>query len=103
MKISIEICLCITQFWLNKLGHEYKYIYKDIFINGYKWLDIVENYTNFLKIMKDLKSYMIEFKENGTIKHKVYFNDYVVKDPNQYLVIVIIHNECIFSVNDGVW
>ncbi len=38
----------------------------NIFIDGYKQSDIVEDCKNFLGKMKELKPYMVEFKENST-------------------------------------
>lgn len=64
VEISIKIRSYITWSWLNQLGYKYKDIYKDIFIDGYKWLDMIGDYTKFFKVIKDLKSYIIEFKKD---------------------------------------
>lgn len=63
---------------------------------------MMEDYANFLKVIEDLKFYMVEFKEDETMKPKVYLNNYIVEDPNQRLVIIITHDKYIFFVNNGV-
>lgn len=62
---------------------------------------MMEDCANFLKVIKDLKPYMVEFEEDGTLKPKVYLDDYRVEDPNQCPIIIITHDKCIFSANDG--
>lgn len=59
-------------------------------------------YKNFLKRLEELKPYIIEFEENGTIKPKIYLFDYVVGGNKRQLIIVIIHNKYIFSVNNRI-
>ena len=68
----------IAQRWLRKLGYKYNDVYKDEFINGYKRLDVIKDCKNFLKKIKELKPYIVEFEEDGVIKVKTYpFNDAV--------------------------
>ena len=55
IKILIIICLQIICTWSRKLGYVYKYIQKSRFIDRHKQFDIVENCSNFLKIIKELK------------------------------------------------
>lgn len=57
---------------------------------------MIEDHANFLKVIKDLKSYMVKFEEDKTIKPKVYINNFMVKCLNQLFVIAIIYNEYIF-------
>lgn len=38
-------------------------MHKDIFINKYNQLDIIKDHKNFLKKIKKLKSYIIEFEK----------------------------------------
>lgn len=64
--------------WLHKLGFEYKVIRKGIFIGRYKYLNMVEDCQKFLRIMKDLKSYLIEFGKNKSMKTKNYSVYYAV-------------------------
>lgn len=45
---------------------------------------------------------MVEFKEDGTIKPKMYPDECVVEGPIQQLVIIITYEKCTFSVNDSV-
>lgn len=45
---------------------------------------------------------MVEFKEDKTIKKKTYPSDCAVSGNQRRLVIMITHNECTFSANDGV-
>lgn len=59
MKLLIQVCLYTIWSWLNKLGYEYKDVCKDIFIERYKQLNLVKDCANFLKIMEDLKSYIV--------------------------------------------
>lgn len=88
--------------WLNKLGYKYKDVYKNVFINEHKQLDMVKNCINFLKVMKNLKLYMIEFQEDETIKPKEYLHGSKVEGPNWHSVIIITHDECIFFTNDNI-
>lgn len=53
--------------------------------------------------MKDLEPYLVEFKEDGSMKTKEYLDDYVVRGDKRRSVIVITHNEYTFSANDGIW
>lgn len=39
---------------------------------------MVEKYQNFLKIIKDLKPYLIKFEENQFMKTKNYLNNYII-------------------------
>lgn len=81
-------------------------MYIKMYIRIYWWIDkqsdIVEDYANYLKKIEKLKSYMIEFYDNSTIKLKVYASDCVVEGENCQPIIVITHDKCIFSINNGV-
>lgn len=50
-------------------------MHKDIFIDRYKQSNIVEDYKVFLKQIKKLKPYIIEFEKNGVMKPRVYLLD----------------------------
>lgn len=50
-----------------------------------------------------MKPYIVEFDENGAIKNKEYFINYVVEGNKCQLIIIITHDKYIFSVNDRVW
>lgn len=53
-----------------------------MFINKYKQSDIIENYSNFLKKIKEFKLYMVEFNINDIMKTEIYPFDCAVKDKN---------------------
>lgn len=97
----IVIRSCTAQRWLHELGFEYKEVKKDVFIDGHERPDVVEDCQKFLQKMKDLEPYLVEFESNGVIKPKVYPVDCVVGDYKRQPVIVITHDECTFSANDG--
>ena len=77
-------------------------MHKDIFVDGHKWSNVVEDQKNFLYKMKELKPYIVELDENGAMKPKVYLADCVVEGNNRWPVIVITHDQCTFSANDGI-
>lgn len=88
--------------WLRKLGFEYKDVRKDVFVDGHERSDVIKDRVNFLKKMEELKPYMVEFEESGAMKPKVYPIDCVVGGEDRRPVIVITHDECTFSANDGI-
>lgn len=45
---------------------------------------------------------MVKFNKNSIIKPKTYPPNCVVKIKNKQSIIIITHNECIFSVNNDV-
>ena len=51
--------------------------------------------------MKDLKRYLVEFEEDGSMKTKEYPDNCAVREDKRHHVIVITYNECTFLVNDG--
>lgn len=53
--------------------------------------------------MEQLKPYLVEFDENDKIKDKTYLPDCIICGEDRWPVIVITHNKCIFSVNDGIF
>ena len=83
MGTSIIICSQKARNRLYKLRYMYQNVQKDMFMDKYKQSDIVENCSNFLKLIEKLKLYMIEFNKNNTIKPKAYPFDYRVKDKNK--------------------
>lgn len=80
METPIVNCLYITQKWLYKLGYKYKNVYKDVFIDRYKWLDIIENCKVCPNKIEKLKTYIVELDKNGAIKPKRYTLDYIIRD-----------------------
>lgn len=102
VKVLIEICSRIAWSWLNKHGYEYNNVRKIIFIDIHEQPIVIENCANFLKVIKDLKTYVIEFETNKTMKPKLYLNNCVVDGPNWQPVIVITHNKYTFFANNGI-
>lgn len=91
-----------TQKWLGWLVYKYKNIYKNIFIDKYEQLNIVEDFKNFLKKIEELKQYIVKFEKNGTIKNKIYLFNYVVYGNSCHSILIITHDEYIFSLNNGI-
>lgn len=65
-----------------QLGYEYKDVRKDVFVNENEQENIIEIRKNFLKRIKGLKPYKVEFNENGIMKLKGYPPDYTVGRDN---------------------
>lgn len=98
----IEIKSKTARNWLHKLGFEYKNEKKDVFVDRHERIDMVKDCKKFLSTMKDLEPYLIKFKENGLIKTKKYLDDCAVEEDKHCPIIVITHNEYIFSANDRI-
>lgn len=73
-----------------------------MFVNEHEQPNIVEDCKRFLKTMKELKLYMVKFKKDSTIKNKKYPLDCAVNGKIRQPIIIIIHNKCSFSENDGI-
>ena len=102
VEIPIVIRSRTARNWLRKLGYEYKDVRKDVFVDGHERSDVVEDRKNFLQKMEELKPYIVEFEENGTMKPKIYPSDCAVGGNDRRPIIVITHDECTFSANDGI-
>lgn len=102
IQTPIEIKSRTARKWLHKLSFEYKDIKKNVFVDGHERPDMVEDCQKFLRIMKDLEPYLIEFEEDGFMKTKNYPDDCAVGGNIHRPVIVITHDECTFSANDGI-
>lgn len=76
---------------------------KDVFIDRHKLSDIVEDYKTFLNKIKECKPYLVEFNKNDTIKNKIYLLDCPIRGKNCQLITIIIHDKCIFLVNDNIY
>jgi hypothetical protein len=88
--------------WLRfKLGFYWGDVKKGIFLDGHERDDVVEYRKDFLDIIHGLLPYMVEFHENGTMKPKEYPEDCRVGGPDRRPVILITHDESVFSANDG--
>lgn len=90
-----------AQVWLRKLGFEYKDVKKDVFIDGHERADVVEDRTRFIRMMEELKPFIVEFEADGNMKPKEYPPGCAVGGNERRLIIVITHDECTFSANDG--
>ena len=64
---------------------------------------MVEDCQKFLRIIKDLEPYLVEFEEDGSMKTKNYPDNCAVVGNIRWPVIVITHDECTFSANDRIW
>ena len=71
-------------------------------MDGHERPDMVEDRKKFLSTMKDLKSYLVEFEEDRSIKTKEYPDDCAVRGDKRCLIIVSTHDECIFFANDRI-
>ena len=52
--------------------------------------------------MEDLKPYIVEFEEDGKMKPKTYPSGCTVGGSDWQPIIVITHDKCTFSANDGI-
>ena len=52
--------------------------------------------------MKEIEPYLIEFREDDTIKDKNHLLNYAVEGENCWPIIVIIYDECTFLANDDI-
>ena len=86
--------------WLNRLRYQYQHIRKNVFVDGYKRSDVVEDQKVFLKIMKEIKLYLVEFDHKGKMLSKTYLFDCKVEGEDRQPIIIITHDECTFSSND---
>jgi len=87
--------------WLVKLGFTWGDVKKGIFFDGHEREDVVEYRKQFLEFIHGLLPYMVEFNENGSIEPKEYPENCHVGGPGRRPVILITHDESIFSANDG--
>lgn len=53
-----------------------------MFIDKYKQSNTIKNCKNFFKKIEELKSYLIEFNKDDTIKEKNYLVNYTVNNSN---------------------
>ena len=97
----VGICSRTARKWLNRLGYKWKKVQKEVFFDGHKREDVVEYREIFLREMKSLLPYFVEFKEDGTILPKEYPDDCAVGGPNRQPIIMIKHDESTFSANDS--
>lgn len=91
-----------SQKLLCKLRYKYEDIYEDVFIDGYKQSDAVEDRNVILAKMEELKPYLMEFNKNDEMKLKVYLLGYTIKDNKRQPIILITCDKCSFSTNDKI-
>lgn len=87
--------------WLNRLGYKYRHVGKNVFIDGHERPDVIEDRRHFLEVMEELEPYLVEFDKTGQMIPKIYPSDCEVGGDKRRPVIVITHDECTFSSNDG--
>ena len=63
---------------------------------------MVQDCQNFLKVIKEIKLYLVKFYKDETIKAKEYLFDSAIKGANCQLVIIITYYEGIFLANDSI-
>ncbi len=97
----IEIKSRIAYNWFYWLSFKYKVIKKDVFVDRYKWSDIIENCKKFLNIIKNLGPYLVKFEENRLLKTKKYLDNYIIGRDKHCFIIVIIYNKYIFSITNN--
>lgn len=64
----IVIFLQTTQTWPNKLKFKDENIKNDIFIDEHEQSDLIPDYMNFLKVMEELISFIINFEKDDKTK-----------------------------------
>ena len=86
------------------MKYEYKLdICKDVFIDRYNQVDVMQDCKNFFKRLKELKLYMVEFEEDSTMKLKIYPSDCTVRGDKWCSIIVITYDKYIFFTNNRIW
>ena len=58
--------------WLNRLGYKYRHIWKNVFTDGHKRPDVIENRRHFFEVMEELEPYLVEFDKTGEMMPKIY-------------------------------
>lgn len=71
---------------------------KDVFIDEYEQPNVIEDYEQFLKIMKKLEL----FEDDDIMKTKNYLLDCKVGDQKRQSIIVITYDKDMFLLNDGI-
>lgn len=73
---------------------------KDIVVNEYEQSDVVEDQEHFLKKIEELELYLVELEEDNIMKAKNYSSNCKIGDNQYQQIILIIHDESMFSSND---
>lgn len=85
-----------------KLSFKYKNIKKNVFIDRYEYSNIFKNCPKILKIIKNLKPYLIEFEKDKFIKIKNYLKNCMINSYIRQFIIIIEYNKCIFFINNRI-
>lgn len=80
----------------------YKDVQKNVFVDRHERFNVVEDCSNIVKKMEELKPCMVKFNKDSTMKPKTYPPYCTVKGENKQSIIVITYNVYTFSVNDGI-
>ena len=102
IQAPVEIKSRTSRRWLHKLVFEYKDVKKDVVVDEHERPDVVEDRERFLKTMKELEPYRVEFEEDSTMKVKNYPLNCKVRGNERRPIIVITYDESTFSSNDGI-
>jgi hypothetical protein len=87
--------------WLNRLGYNWQDVKKGVFLDGHERDDVVEYRQRFLQEMEGLLPYLVKFAEDGSMQEKTYPAGCIVGGPDRRPIVMITHDESIFSANDG--
>ncbi|CAG8519646.1 23557_t:CDS:2, partial [Racocetra persica] len=91
--LSPMICIRTARNWLEVFGFEYSEVRKGMYIDRHKHTDVVAYCERFLERMAKYETHMIGFSsENIEEETQLAFQD---------IVILVTHNEYIFSAYDG--
>lgn len=83
------------------MRYKWKKVQKDVFFEKHEKEDIVKYKKTFFNKMKLLLPYFGKFLEDRSILPKIYLDNYAVGGPNWRSIIMIIHNESIFSIKNN--
>lgn len=78
-----------------------KKVQKGMFIDWHKCKDVIEYKKIFLKKMRLLLLYFVEFSEDSSILKKNYLNNCAVEKLDRRWIIMITYNESTFLANNG--
>lgn len=72
----------------------------DGYIDGHERSDVLEYCHQFLREIKAIKPYLVEFEEDGFMKSKIYPEDCAVGGSNRSPIIFIKNDESTFNANN---
>lgn len=80
----------------------HKNVYKNIFINKYKYVAFIKNCKKIFKKQNKFKPDIVNFKKNDIIKSKIYLANCAIKKNKWQSDIIITDNKYIFSINNRI-